>query len=81
MGHTALMLLSGSASHEEGWPEGLELDSGFRQVLERLLSDQPDHSLGQASEVLQALESVVLPASEPGAELTIAPRARRARPR
>ena len=81
LGHTALMLLSGSASHEEGWPEGLELDSGFRQVLERLLSDQPEHSFGQASEVLQALESVVLPASEPDPELTVAPRARRTRDR
>ncbi|ABB33892.1 serine/threonine protein kinase [Synechococcus sp. CC9605] len=81
LGHTALMLLSGSASHEEGWPEGLELDSGFRQVLERLLSDQPEHSFGQASEVLQALESVVLPASEPVPDLTVAPRARRARDR
>ena len=34
-----------------------------------------------ASEVLQALESVVLPASEPEPELTGAPRARRARDR
>ena len=81
LSHTALMLLSGSASHEEGWPEGLELDSGFRQVLERLLSDQPEHSFGQASQVLQALESVVLPASEPVPDLTVAPRARRARDR
>ena len=81
LGHTALMLLSGSAIHDGGWPEGLELDSGFRQVLERLLSDQPQHSFGQASEVLQALESVVLPASEPQPELTVAPRARRARDR
>ena len=81
LGHTALMLLSGSASHDGGWPEGLELDLGFRQVLERLLSDQPEHSFGQASEVLQALESVVLPASEPEPELTVAPRARRARDR
>ena len=81
LGHTALMLLSGSASHEEGWPEGLELDSGFRQVLERLLSDQPEHSFGQASQVLQALESVVLPASESVPDLTVAPRARRARDR
>jgi len=81
LGHTALMLLSGSASHDGGWPEGLELDSGFRQVLERLLSDQPEHSFGQASEVLQALESVVLPASELDPELTGAARARRARDR
>jgi serine/threonine-protein kinase len=81
LGHTALMLLSGSASHDGGWPEGLELDSGFRLVLERLLSDQPEHSFEQASEVLQALESVVLPASEPEPELTVAPRARRARDR
>ena len=40
-------------------------------MLERLLSDQPEHSFGQASEVLQALESVVLPASEPQPELTL----------
>ena len=81
LGLTALMLLSGSASPDGGWPEGLELDSGFRQVLERLLSDQPEHSFGQASEVLHALESVVLPASEPDPELPVAPRARRARDR
>ncbi len=81
LGCTALMLLSGSASHDGGWPEGLELDSGFRPVLERLLSDQPEHSFGQASEVLQALESIVLLASEPDPELTVAPRARRARDR
>ena len=81
LGHTALMLLNGSASHDGSWPEGLELDSRFRQVLERLLSDQPEHSFGQASEVIQALESVVLPASEPDPELTFAPRARRARDR
>ena len=81
LGRTALMLLSGSASHDGGWPEGLELDSGFRKVLERLLSDQPEFSFGQASEVLKALESVVLLASAPDPELTVAPRARRARDR
>ena len=81
LGRTALMLLSGSASHDVGWPEGLELDLGFRQVLERLLSDQPEHSFGQASEVLQALESVVLLASEPEPEVIGAPRARRSRDR
>ena len=81
LGRTALMLLSGSASHDGCWPEGLELDSGFRQVLERLLSDQPEFSFGQASEVLKALESVVLLASAPDPELTVALRARRARDR
>ena len=81
LGLTALMLLSGSASHDGGWPEGLELDSGFRQVLERLLLDQPEHSFGHASEVLQALESVVLPVTEPEPELVGTPRARRVRDR
>ena len=68
LGFTALGLLSGTAHHGGGWPEHLEVDSGFRQVLERLLSEAPERRFGEAAEVLKALGSVVLPASvkEPG---------------
>ena len=50
-------------------PKGLELEARFRRVLERLLSEAPEHRFDAAAEVLQALESVVLPASEPGSPL------------
>ena len=63
LGVTALGLLSGTAHHGGGLPEHLEVDSGFRQVLERLLSEAPERRFGDAAEVLRALESVVLPAS------------------
>ena len=63
LGVTALGLLSGTAHHGGGLPEHLEVDSGFRQVLERLLSEAPERRFGEAAEVLRALESVVLPAS------------------
>jgi len=79
LGVTALMLLSGSAGEDGNWPEGLELEAAFRQVLERILFKEPGSRFGTASEVLKALESVVLPASEP--ELTLPPRIRRARAR
>ena len=52
------------------WPKGLELEARFRQVLERLCSEEPEHRFDEASEVLQALESVVLPASEPESGVT-----------
>ncbi|QNI96049.1 serine/threonine protein kinase [Synechococcus sp. RS9902] len=65
LGVTALVLLGGTASDDGGWPKQLELDAGFRQVLERLLSEEPERRFSQASEVLKALEEVALPASEP----------------
>ena len=65
LGVTALGLLSGTAGEDRGWPEHLEVDLGFRQVLERLLSERPEQRFSQASEVLKALETVALPASLP----------------
>ncbi|WP_250397023.1 serine/threonine protein kinase [Synechococcus sp. MU1651] len=65
LGVTAVALLGGIAGQDGGWPEHLELDAGFRQVLERLLSKEPERRFSQASEVLKALEEVALPASEP----------------
>ena len=81
LGITSLGLLSGTAHHGGGLPEHLEVDSGFRQVLERLLFEAPERRFGEAAEVLRALESVVLPACELDPEPTFAPRARRARDR
>ena len=81
LGVTALVLLSGTTGENGRWPEALELDAGFRQVLERLLSEAPERRFGEASEVLKALESVVLPAAvtDPSLpESTVAPRRRRA---
>ena len=78
LGVTALALLGGAAGDEGAWPESLELDAGFRQVLERLLSVTPERRFDEAAEVLHALESVVLPGSEPAQELTAVPRTRRA---
>ena len=65
LGVTALVLLSGTPGEAGSWPNGLELEARFRRVLERLLSEAPEHRFDAAAEVLQALESVVLPASEP----------------
>ena len=67
LGGTALALLGG------GWPEDLELEAGFREVLERLLSKAPERRFNEASAVLKALESVELPAEPP-----VAPRTSRA---
>ena len=78
LGVTDLMLLSWAASNDSGWPESLELELGFSQVLERLLLDKPMDSFGSASEVLKALESVALPAKEENPELTVPSRTRRA---
>ena len=86
LGVTALGLLSGQDGQDGVWPEHLELDSGFRQVLERLLAEAPERGFRQASEVLEALETVALPASEPEPTppettlpvLNVAPRTRRA---
>ena len=71
LGVTALVLLGGTAGEGGGWPKGLELEAGFRQVLERLLSEAPEHRFDDAAEVLQALESVVLPAYEPESGRTV----------
>jgi len=65
LGVTALVLLGGTAGDDGCWPKGLELEARFRQVLERLCSEEPEHRFDEAAEVLQALESVVLPASQP----------------
>ena len=76
LGVTALVLLGGKPGENGAWPEGLELDAGFRQVLERMLSEAPEHRFGVASEALEALEAVVLPASMP--EPSVVPRSSRA---
>ena len=73
LGGTALALLGGTAGEDVRWPEGLELEAGFRGVLERLLSPAPERRFNEASEVLKALESVVLPVEPP-----VAPRTSRA---
>lgn len=67
LGVTALVLLGRTAGEGGCWPKGLELEERFDRVLERLLSEAPEHRFEEAAEVLQALESVVLPASEPEA--------------
>ena len=76
LGITALTVLSGKAGEDGGWPEDLALESGFRQVLERLLSEAPEQRFSEAAEVLKALESVALPASE--LESTVVSRTSRA---
>ena len=52
---------------------GPELEARFRQILERLCSEEPEHRFDEAAEVLQALESVVLPASELDSGVTAQP--------
>ena len=69
MGVTALVLLSGRAPDDlitaDGlgwsWPEGVELDSTFREVIKRLLSEDPTRRLKDAAAVLQALKPVPMP--------------------
>ncbi|MAB54544.1 MAG: serine/threonine protein kinase [Synechococcus sp. CPC35] len=69
MGVTALVLLSGRAPDDlitkDGlgwtWPEGVELDSTFREVIERLLNEDPNRRLENAAAVLQALKPVPMP--------------------
>ena len=73
LGGTAFALLGGIAGEVVRWPEGQEPEAGFREVLERLLSNAPERRFNEASEVLKALESVVLPALPP-----VAPRTSRA---
>ena len=76
LGVTALGLLCGTTGEDGGWPGGLELEVGFRQVLERLLYKASERRFSQASEVLKALESVALRESLP--EPTEPPRTSRA---
>ena len=63
LGVTALLLLKGQEGQGAAWPEHPELDSRFRQVLERLLSKAPEQQFSEATEVLKALEAVELPNS------------------
>ena len=71
LGVTALTLLDGRApeallpadASEWQCPPALELHEGFRDVLERMLSELPGRRFEQASEVLQALKAVPMPES------------------
>ena len=66
LGVMALVLLSGRApesliagdGEHWSWPEGLELDAGFREVLERLISEDPDRRFASAPDAIKALEGV-----------------------
>ncbi len=82
LGVTALTLLSGRApeallpadASEWPCPSGLEIHEGFREVLERLLSELPGRRFEQAGEVLQALKAVPMPESTgpmPSSERTV----------
>ncbi len=70
LGSPLLCCSAGRQAMNGCWPKGLELEARFRQVLERLCSEAPEHRFDAAAEVLQALESVVLPASEPESGVT-----------
>ncbi len=69
LGVSALTLLSGRgpelmlSSDAQSWqlPEALDLDSGYRAVLERLLSEEPTHRFEQVADALQALQAVTMP--------------------
>ena len=50
LGVTALVLLGGTSGEEGRWPKGLELEARFRQVLERLCSEEPEHRFEEAAE-------------------------------
>ena len=82
LGVTALTLLSGRApeallpadASEWQCPPGLEIHEGFREVLERMLSELPGRRFEQAGEVLQALKAVPMPESTgpmPSSERTV----------
>lgn len=66
---TAMTLLTGCRPEELlsldatswCWPEQLDLDQAFRQVMERMLSEDPDQRFDDAAEVLQALQAVAMP--------------------
>lgn len=82
LGVSALTLLSGRPpaqllkGDEEGWllPTDLDLDPSYREVLERLLSEQPEHRFESAAEALQALQAVSMPETtgpQPRADRTL----------
>ena len=69
LGVSALTLLTGRPpahllqADAEGWllPNDLDLDPSYREVLERLLSEQPGHRFELAADALQALQAVSMP--------------------
>ena len=71
LGVTALTLLSGRPPEQllqadgQGWllPTDLDLAPPYREVLERLLSEQPERRFEVASDALQALQAVTMPES------------------
>ncbi|WP_413359391.1 serine/threonine protein kinase [Prochlorococcus sp. MIT 1201] len=83
LGVTALTWLTGRCPEELWnsdvrswvWPESFELDGSFRQVLERMLSEAPDQRFEKASDVISALQAVIMPeriGPEPIADRTLA---------
>ncbi|HJN32773.1 MAG TPA: phosphotransferase [Prochlorococcus sp.] len=82
LGFTALTLLTGHCPKELlhsdvqfwGWPESFEVYGSFRHVLERMLSEAPDQRFEKASDVICALQAVIMPesiASKPIADRTL----------
>ena len=71
LGVTALTLLTGRCPEELWnsdvrswvWPESFEVDGSFRHVLERMLSEAPDQRFEKASDVICALQAVIIPES------------------
>ncbi|CAE20329.1 Eukaryotic protein kinase:Serine/Threonine protein kinase [Prochlorococcus marinus str. MIT 9313] len=71
LGVTALTLLTGRCPEELWnsdvrawvWPQSFELDGSFRDVLERMLSEAPDQRFEKASDVISALQAVIMPES------------------
>ena len=71
LGVSALTLLTGRAPGQllqadaQSWllPSDLDLDSSYREVLERLLSEQPERRFESASDALQALQALTMPES------------------
>ena len=69
LGVSALTLLTGRPpaqllQDDDGlWllPNDLDLDPSYREVLERLLSEQPGHRFEAAADALQALQAVSMP--------------------
>lgn len=83
LGVTALTLLTGRCPEELWnsdvrswvWPESFELDGSFRHLLERMLSEAPDQRFEKASDVICALQAVMMPESicpKPLADRTLA---------
>ena len=83
LGVTALTLLTGRCPEELwtsdvqswGWPESFEVDGSFRHVLERMLSEAPDQRFEKASDVICALQAVIMSeriGPEPIADRTLA---------